>query len=189
MNSKKIAVFFPGIGYSVDRPLLYYSRKMFSEMGYETKLISYSGFPENIRGDKSKMVRAYSIALKQAQEMLADIDLAVYDEVLFIGKSIGTIVGATIAGTASVKKPIRQILYTPLEATFNFKTDDAIAFTGTADPWVGGTNSRIADICAERGIPCHVYDGANHSLETGDWRKDLAYLQDAMRKTEEFIRG
>ena len=31
---KKLAVFFPGIGYTVDKPLLYYSRKIAAEQGY-----------------------------------------------------------------------------------------------------------------------------------------------------------
>lgn len=31
----KIAVFFPGIGYHCDKPLLYYARKLVQEYGYE----------------------------------------------------------------------------------------------------------------------------------------------------------
>ena len=31
----KLAVFFPGIGYHCDKPLLYYSRKLVQEYGYE----------------------------------------------------------------------------------------------------------------------------------------------------------
>ena len=31
----KAAVFFPGIGYHCDKPLLYYSRKLSQECGYE----------------------------------------------------------------------------------------------------------------------------------------------------------
>lgn len=32
---KKIAVLFPGIGYTCDKPLLYYSAKLAAEKGYE----------------------------------------------------------------------------------------------------------------------------------------------------------
>ena len=32
---KKLAVFFPGIGYTADKPLLYYSRKLAAELDYE----------------------------------------------------------------------------------------------------------------------------------------------------------
>ena len=42
---KKAAVLFPGIGYSVDRPLLYYSGKMALSRGYEVIRVPYTGFP------------------------------------------------------------------------------------------------------------------------------------------------
>ena len=32
-NTKKIAVFFPGIGYTCDKPLLYYSAKLAAAKG------------------------------------------------------------------------------------------------------------------------------------------------------------
>ena len=39
----KAAVFFPGIGYHCDKPLLYYSRKLAKECGYEeTIALSYT---------------------------------------------------------------------------------------------------------------------------------------------------
>lgn len=62
-------------------------------------------------------------------------------------------------------------------------------FTGAADPWVGGDNSRIPDLCAERGIPCHVIPEANHSLESGDLYNDLQNMRQIMKTTEEYIKG
>ena len=39
----KLAVFFPGIGYHCDKPLLYYSQKLAKECGYEeTIALSYT---------------------------------------------------------------------------------------------------------------------------------------------------
>ena len=42
-----IAVFFPGIGYTVDKPLLYYSKKMMQERGYEIVDIGYKGISKD----------------------------------------------------------------------------------------------------------------------------------------------
>ena len=40
----KLAVFFPGIGYHCDKPLLYYSRKLAQECGYEETIATvYKG--------------------------------------------------------------------------------------------------------------------------------------------------
>ncbi len=186
-SSTKLAVFFPGIGYTADKPLLHYSRKLALEKGYEILIISYSGFPEKIQGDREKMTESFNIALTQAEETLSVVDLTRYEDILFIGKSIGTIVAAKIASESSAKERIRFILYTPLDDTFIFPLEEAIAFTGSDDPWVGKEKSRIADICNEKNIPCHIIKGGNHSLESGDALKDIENLRFVMEETAGFI--
>lgn len=48
----KLAIYFPGIGYHCDKPLLYYSRSLARELGYqECRNISYTYEGKNIRGD------------------------------------------------------------------------------------------------------------------------------------------
>ena len=41
---KKLAIFFPGIGYHCDKPLLYYARKLTQECGYEDQRYFASSF-------------------------------------------------------------------------------------------------------------------------------------------------
>ena len=183
----KLAVFFPGIGYTVDKPLLYYSRRIAASYGYEIKLLPYSGFPQNVRGDNEKMAECCQIALAQAGKMLAETDLSAYDDVLFIGKSIGTTVSADLASKSPAASRIRFVLYTPLEDTFAFSFKNAVVFTGTDDPWVGGSGSRIAELCRRKNIPCFVIPRANHSLETGSPLVDIENLRYVMDETEKFI--
>ena len=183
----RLAVFFPGIGYTQDKPLLYYSRRIAAECGYDIRILSYSGFPEKIRGDRRKMEASFRIALSQSEKMLSDLNLASFEDVLFVGKSLGTIAAAKIASESAAK--IRQIMYTPLEDTFLFPVRSAIAFTGSADPWVGygyGLGVRTL-LCRERNIPCFVIPGANHSLESKDLLADLEHLQMVLRETRKFI--
>ena len=185
----KIAIFFPGIGYTVDKPILHYSRRIAAKQGYEIRLLPYAGFPDKVKGDRKKMVESFKMALRQTEDMLSDTDLMSYEEVLFVGKSVGTIVAAKIAAESPAADKIRLVLYTPLEDTFSFLKDrtDCIMFTGAADPWVGRENSRIQTLCAQRDIPCHVIPDANHSLESGDLHQDIQNLQLIMKATEEFI--
>ena len=183
----KLAVFFPGIGYTVDKPLLHYSRRIADEAGYEIKLLPYAGFPEKVKGDRARMVESFYSALRQTEEMLAEVDLTAYKDVLFVGKSVGTIVAARIVEKSGATDRIRLILYTPLDDTFRFSFGKAIAFTGSNDPWVGGENSRIPELCRERQIPCTVIPEANHSLETSDLQKDIQNMQRIMEETEAFI--
>ena len=182
---KRLAVFFPGIGYTVDKPLIHYSRRLAEEHGFEICLLPYSGFPKKVKGDKSKMQESYKIALKQSKEMLSDVDFEDYDDILFVGKSIGTIVAAKIASKSSVRDRIRFIYYTPLEETFSFPVRYAIVFTGSADPWVEA--GRIPALCKESAIPCFVIPDANHSLETADPAQDILTLQKIMFETEQYM--
>ena len=203
-EAHKLAVIFPGIGYTADKPLLYFGRRIAVEYGYEIRIMDYKGFPPKVKGDRNRMEESFFIALRQAEEMLAGVDFAEYDDVVFIGKSIGTIVAAKIAadaaaGTSSeaaagtapespAKARIRQVLYTPLEDTFRFPIGEAIAFTGDDDPWVGKENSRIPALCKERGIPCRLVPHANHSLESKDVFADMKELRKVMKETETFLK-
>ena len=183
---KKLAVFFPGIGYTADMPLLYYSRKAAQREGFEIRLLPYTGFPHKINGDAEKMKESFRLALTQSREMLSSVDLTEYDRLLFVGKSIGTAAAAAIAAGLDDRDRIHMLLYTPLEATFSFPVAQALVFTGDADPWVA--EGRIPELCRERDLPCHVIHGANHSLETGQIPDDIENLEKIMKKTAKFIR-
>ena len=185
---KKLAVFFPGIGYTLDKPLMHYSRRLAGTLGYEILPLPYSGFPPKIKGDQAKMEESFHIALKQSEEMLKDIDFQAYDDILFIGKSIGTIAAAKIASESPAIDKIRLILYTPLEATFAFAIKEAIAFTGTKDPWVGKGEYSIEALCEQRDIPCYLVKGGNHSLETENVNKDIRKMRKIMKKTKKFMK-
>ena len=94
----KAAVFFPGIGYHCDKPLLYYSRKLAQECGYEeTIALSYTYDGGNIRGNEEKMQQAFESLYEQAEKSLSAIDFDKYDEILFVAKSVGTIIASAYA--------------------------------------------------------------------------------------------
>ena len=76
---KKLAIFFPGIGYHCDKPLLYYARKLTQECGYEESIsLSYSYDGRNIRGDEQKMQRAFEALYAQAEQQLDGMDFGKY---------------------------------------------------------------------------------------------------------------
>ena len=88
---KNIAVFFPGIGYTCDKPLLYYSAKLAAEKGYEVVRVPYGNFPPNVKGDAAKMYQCFVSAREQAEDILSGIDWARYQDILFFSKSVGTV--------------------------------------------------------------------------------------------------
>ena len=194
-KQNKLAVIFPGIGYSCDRSLLYYTAVMMREHGYRVIPVPYTGFPKNVKGDAQKMRECYAIAQDQAAEILRAINFSDYDDIVFVGKSIGTVVALAIARQFGLK--VRAILYTPLAETFELMPvqtpgstsvntyDWAFAFHGTSDPWA--KTPEIIDACLPRGIPLHIVENANHSLETGDLDNDLQILEETMEQVRRFL--
>lgn len=182
----KKAVFFPGIGYHCDKPLLYYSRDVVRELGYtDQRNVNYTYGGGNVRGDEQKMKEAYEALFLQAEAELAGVDWAAFDDVLFVSKSIGTIIAASYARKHALEQ-VRHVLYTPLAQTYLFAPKRAIGFIGTADPW--SDTEEIIRLSAENHVPLVVCDGGNHSLECGDTLRNLAILREVTCRTMEFCR-
>ena len=179
----RVAALFPGIGYHCDKPLLYYSAKLARRAGYEVVTVPYAGFPEKVRGNVEKMRVCLEIAQTQAETLLEPVRWEDCEDILFIGKSIGTVVASRYAREKGLK--IHSVLLTPLEATFRYVDGYAIAFHGTADPWAETGAIRAA--CDQRGIPLYLTEAANHSLETGDVPRDVGILRETLDRISKFI--
>ena len=129
------------------------------------------------------MHQAYLMALEQAEEKLGNINWDEYEDIVFIGKSVGTVVAGAYA--EKYKLSLHLVLLTPVQETFEHVTGSAIAFHGTSDPW-----ARTEDIikACEGRIPLFLTEGANHSLETGDVEKDIQTAGQTMKRITAFIK-
>lgn len=181
----KLAILFPGIGYTNLKPLLYYTGRAAAEQGYKVIPVTYGAFPPNVKGDAEKMRICFESACGWAEDALKDVEWHDFDDILFIGKSIGTTVAAKYACEHHINA--RLVLLTPLAETFQFVMGEAVAFHGTADPWA--VTDEIIRACEARNIPLHLTEGANHSLETGHVRADLATLARTVEAVGTFMRG
>ncbi len=116
----KIAVFFSqALVIIVISHFLYYARKLVQEYGYEKIVMqeySYNGKKYTSAAIKKKMQEAFESLYAQAEKKLEEIAFDEYSEVLFISKSVGTIIASAYAKKYKIK--CCQILYTPLEQTF-----------------------------------------------------------------------
>lgn len=175
----KLAVLFPGIGYTADKPLLYYSEKLAKQYHYETVKVSYGELSKNLD-------EAFREALARTETLLVKYDWMQYEEILFLSKSIGTAVACAYAQKYKIR--CKNIYFTPLEQTFSYHPQPGIVFHGTADPWA--KTEVIEEKCREFSLPLHVVEGTNHSLEAADdTEKNLQNLIRIMGLTERYIAG
>ena len=168
---KRLAVIFPGIGYHCDKPILYYSRKLAKEQEYKEIIsLEYSYTEKNIRGNEKRMKEVFDVLYQQAEKLLETIDFSKYENVLFISKSVGTVISSAYAQKHNIR--CKQILYT-------------IAFLGTSDLWSNTANVKM--LSNEQNVPIYMYKKADHSLETGDIIKDIEILEDVMKRTKKYL--
>lgn len=181
----KLAVIFPGIGYHTDKPLLYYSKKLAKQYGYDIVEVTYGGFSKDVKGSLEKMKEAFFSAMEQTEAILRDVDFNTCETLLFISKSVGTAVASAFAGKHHLNT--HNVFYTPVEASFEFMVQEGIVFTGTDDPWVEA--GIVERECKKRNLPLFITPDGNHSLETGNALVDLEHMNTIMKQTEAYIRG
>lgn len=183
LNKNKLLVVFPGIGYTCDKPLLYYTKKLAIAKGYEVVDVPYGNFEKGIFKDDEKIKNAIDYALKQTEDLLADANLSEYSDIMFCSKSIGTCVAAKYEENHNLN--VRHIFYTPIEASFEYIHNSGLTFHGTSDPWC--RNDYFEKEVSKLGAAYHLIENGNHSLETGDVDLDLKNLRDIIELVSSFL--
>ncbi len=178
----KTAVIFPGIGYTADRPLLYYAGRLALECGYERLVRVRSGYVNSSR-DRAVTREALDALLEEAEKKLAGTDWANCEDILFISKSIGTAAACAYAQSHGLKA--RHLLYTPLTETFSFRPVEGLVFIGTKDPY--SDPEEVVRLSLEAGLQVRGIEGGNHSLETGDVPENIGVLAAVMRESRKYI--
>ena len=82
---KNIVISFPG-GRGYEIPVLYFGTKYYEDQGYEKVFIRH---PRNEECE-------FGVLLYNADKIISQIDFKKYDEIVFISKSIGTVVACQI---------------------------------------------------------------------------------------------
>lgn len=185
---RKIAVVFPGVGYTKDRPLLYYAGKLAAGYGYELIHIDFSGisWSKDKLKDRGFLEETLKVCLDKTQKVLEDLGDLTGDDVLFISKSIGTVVATAYAKKKSLHA--KQICFSPLEMIEEYVEDEgAVLFCADADPYA--KYSELERIAACKKLSMHTIKGGNHSLETGDISVDIDNLKLMMKHIDTVITG
>jgi len=152
MKDKNLLVLFPGKKYAVTAPLLYFAEHKFYQKGYDVIYVDY--------GVYSSFDDIKSNVLSQKNEL----DLLIYNDIVFLSKSIGTIVAGWLAETLNGN--IRHICLTPLNDTLQYIKNGkniSIIIAGTNDKYMDAIV--LKEHCDREKIRLELIDGANHNME------------------------
>lgn len=175
----KLAVLFPGIGYTCDKPLLYYAASAASDHGYEIHRFDYGQDIHTFHGrTPEELEPVIKLALKRSLRQLDSIDFSYYDKIVFISKSIGTVIACEAQNHFHLEKKALQFLLTPIPPSIPYLKDiRGKFFAGTTDPYITEAAVRNAAKCYPDKTG-GIFENCNHSLEhPGDTPGNLKNLR------------
>ena len=163
---KKLAVIFPGVGYTCTKPLLYYTAAMAAEHDYEIIRLDYGQDIHTFHGrTPAELEPVIKLAIKRTLPQLENVPFNDYADIIFISKSIGTTISCQLEGALSLRGKVKQFLMTPIPSTLRYLSDiNGLFFAGTADPYMPENKIRAA----ARNFPEKtggIFEDCNHSLE------------------------
>ena len=110
---KKLAVIFPGVGYTCTKPLLYYTASMAAERGYEIIRLDYGQDIHTFHGrTPAELEPIIKLAIKRTLPQLENVPFSKYDDIIFISKSIGTTIACQLETALQLKGKVHQFLMT-----------------------------------------------------------------------------
>lgn len=180
----RLAVFLPGHGYTNKAPLLYYSLNIAAESGYDALAVEY-GYQHSKKifefGEESLMHM-----FKESKEAVGQcLERKPYKELLFIGKSIGTLVQVYLS-TQFTEYRQRHVFLTPIpDCIETIKETDCMVAVGTLDRFF--KEEHIEEIKGLKNVKLLVIEGADHRMEKGGYEEDLGVLNEVCDRIYNFI--
>jgi hypothetical protein len=169
-SKDRVATILPGIGYTVDMPLLYYTGRALLQRGWAVDEVWWRPAEDAIE----------EWATEQSQHLVQRITEA--ETPLVVAKSLGTFAMPLCLGTRTAGIWLTPLLNNPRIASATADLDHRhLLVGGTADrAWVPAL--------AEGSSATHLsIDGANHSLEHSDAEASVGVLAQVLRSISGFL--
>lgn len=169
--SKKIVISFPG-GRGYEIPLLYFGAKHFEDLGFEKVFINHP------IGCEEKFEAIYENATKVIQSM----DFGEYEEIVFIAKSLGTIVACRIKEMYNI--PASLILFTPLEGTLPYiNGNNDIRLVAAAEQDRHLDTNRLKELCEKENVNYYIESNVGHRMEVmNDLERNLDIISNVLEQ-------
>jgi hypothetical protein len=190
VKATTLAVLLPGLNYTCDMPLLYYSTRLLEQHGADV-LQLHADYTTGDFQAASPLERLQRLS-GDAQALLEDgLDRQSYTRLVLVGKSIGTLALASLmaspTATNAVTIWLTPLLGQPWLVEAAMKTNSPALFVaGTADStFDAATLKRIQEGCGAEAI---LVEGANHSLEIpGDPLRSIQKMGEIMQGLAGFL--
>ena len=192
-NADHLALILPGLNYSCDMPLLYYSTQIMLEAGTDVLQVKYDYTKTRSGGSASTLKERFG-DLQTDVTQIAHVALAQrdYKYLTVIGKSLGTLAIPHLLQADLPLRPQSCVYLTPILNELVPKRD--LIQTCPRNLFVIGTSDRyfdpelISQLISPNADNFMIIDGVNHSLEfQGDTSHSLEVLDEVVRRMQNFL--
>ena len=188
-QTRKLAIFLPGIGYTAKSPLFHYTERLLLEQEYDILRVNYDYMnPFYDQFTMAEIEEAVKFDVKRVIDQA--LKGSIYERFFIVGKSLGTIALANEL-ERKVFKDAKVVWLTPLmkyEEVFNAmkqSTNPAISFIGDKDQYFERT--RMEQLEQNEHLDAHVLSNVNHGMDhAGDPIKSIDILKDVIKDIQAF---
>lgn len=185
-DSKKdiLVVLLPGINYGTDKPLLRYTEKLALEEECDVLSIEYGFQVANKKLDKDTET---VVVIKESRRIFNKSMENNYKKVIFVGKSLGTLIQNYIQKDNENKYEVFNIYLTPVDEVVEMGLKKgSLVFVGSKDKFISSENKQF--IKSSNNIKTIEIEGANHSLEIeNETLKNIERLKNIIGLEKKFI--
>ena len=192
-RNNKLAILFAGFSYTCNHPLLYYSKTIAQEEEYDVLAIDLEYYRNKVflSLNEEEQDSYFEKDVQTVKDFLCTYSTR-YNELVFIGKSLGTSIIRRLLDTALLSEKSSYVLLTP--GSEWKKTIEALEKVNSRVLVIGSIQDKHFSIPERE----RLYDRSNieiieleegsHSLETGVYEKDVEILKEVMKKVQGFMK-
>lgn len=178
-ENSKLVVLFPGKNYPCDKPVLHYAGTSAIQSGFDLMVLEYGYQAARTNLDINELPRVIEDSYESVQRIISE-----YKEVVFISKSIGTIVAGEVHGRLDI--PIKHLFLTPIKDTIHYINQfKGLVVYGAKDEVFNKELANQINIDEVREII--EIPNANHSLETNNVEESIEILSKLARIYMNFL--
>jgi hypothetical protein len=190
-SSKMLAVLFPGMRYTCDKPLLYFTTELLLAKGYDV-LQLWANYRDDTFEQLSQAEQTIRLVSDGQALFNAGQQFGKYEKTLLCGKSLGTLIMAFILNLDQDFPNLQTIWLTPL---LNLPPVSESILKNQSPVFIAGSLSDFTfnsgpydQIGSNTNITSFIIEEADHSLEVpGDTLQSINILDTVIRKISDFV--
>ncbi|WP_377344580.1 alpha/beta family hydrolase [Pontibacillus salicampi] len=193
-KSDHLAIVLPGLGYTVDKPVLYYMTSALLEEGYDVFQVNYKYDDKDSFHDLNQEEREEWVQTDVERSIHHALEDGRYKHFCLVGKSLGTRAMVSEMTDRKAFQKAKTIWLTPLlddsdvRETLRQLQQPSLLIIGSRDSHY--SDNALEELYKKENVACVKLEGANHACEVpSNSMLSIQYLHRIIDQTKQFLKS